>query len=68
MVSEAKQTNYIQVNNLLVDVSKVCCPECRKKIVELVVLTEDNKLKNDQKQTKNSRKEPENPEIIDIET
>ena len=37
MLAEAKQTNYIQVNNLLVDYSKDLCPACRKVVVDKIL-------------------------------
>jgi len=43
---EAEQHNYIQVNNLLVNLSNELCPECKKKIVNLIL---DNEEENKDK-------------------
>jgi hypothetical protein len=64
--SEAKQTNMVQINNYLVEMSSVLCPECRKKVVNMVISKEQNDAKNDQKVSKNEENEPKNPEIIEI--
>lgn len=65
-VSEAKQTNMVQINNYLVEMSSVLCPNCRKKVVDLVLNKENEGLKNGNNLTKNDEKEGENPEIIEI--
>jgi hypothetical protein len=63
---EAKQTNLIQVNNFMLDLSRELCPNCRKKVVELVLTKENEGLKSDEKVTKNDTKDAENPEIVEI--
>jgi hypothetical protein len=63
---EAKQTNMVQINNYLVEVSSVLCPQCRKKVVEMVLSKEQNNAKNEPKTVKNDQKVTENPEIIEI--
>lgn len=37
---EAKQVNYVQINNLLIAASDELCPKCRKKIVDLITTKE----------------------------
>jgi len=63
---EAKQTNLIQINNFLVDISRELCPNCRKKIVDMILTRESEGLKSDEKEPKNAENEAENPEIIEI--
>jgi len=38
---EAKEVNYIQINNQLIALSKDLCPTCRKKIVDKILDVED---------------------------
>ena len=40
-IEKAKEVNFVQVNNLLVNMSKELCPKCRAKVVGLV-LEEEN--------------------------
>jgi hypothetical protein len=41
-IGEAKEVNYIQVNNLLVGLSDLLCDECRKKLVNHIVGMEES--------------------------
>lgn len=64
--NEAKQTNVIQINNYLIDLSKELCPNCRKKVVDLVILKEKDETKSGQKSSKIDENESKNPEIVEI--
>jgi len=63
---EAKQTNVIQINNYLIDLSKELCPNCRKKVVDLVILKEKDGSETSHFSPKNEENEPKNPEIVKI--
>ena len=41
MIEQAKEVNFVQVNNLLVGVSEILCPTCRRKLVDYIMKMED---------------------------
>lgn len=41
LFKEAEQHNYVQVNNLLINLSNELCPECKKKVVNLILDKEE---------------------------
>jgi len=40
-IEQAKETNVVKINNLLVNMSRELCPNCRSKVVGLVVSKEE---------------------------
>lgn len=40
-IVEAKEVNFININNLLIEMSKNLCPSCRKKVIDLATLKEE---------------------------
>lgn len=66
MANEAKQTNMVQINNFLVDFSRELCPDCRKRVVDLILTKENEGSDKDTKRGKNVQNDAENPEIIEI--
>lgn len=63
---EAKQTNMIQINNFLVDMSKELCPTCRKKVVDLVLAKETEAAESAPKVTETDQNDSEKPIKVEI--